>query len=414
LQFRDHTLPNGLQIVAECNDKAYSTAIGYFVRAGARDETDELSGVSHFLEHMAFKGTAHRTAAEVNQQLDQIGSHSNASTSEEQTIYYAAMLPEYQQTAVEILSDMMRPSLRPEDFDTEKQVILEEIAKYDDQPPFGAHEKAMSQHFGNHPLGRSVLGSVESVKALTADQMGSYFEQRYSPGNMVLTAAGNVDFDALINTAKQMCGQWPSFPVTRETSRAEPHDGFLNLHKETATQQYLVQIANGPAADDHQRYAARLLATIFGDDSGSRLYWEMIETGLAEYAGLDCYEFQGTGIFMTYLCGAPEDAQQILQHATDMKHRLQEDGVSEEELAQAKSKTCSHVVLSSERPMHRLYAVGANWLQRGEYRTVSDVVDAYQAVTVADIREILDTFPLTEETTVTIGPLKQMDRPDKP
>jgi len=413
LQFRDHTLSNGLQIVAECNDKAYSTAIGYFVRAGARDETDELSGVSHFLEHMAFKGTAHRTAAEVNQQLDQIGSHSNASTSEEQTIYYAAMLPEYQQTAVEILSDMMRPALRPEDFDTEKQVILEEIAKYDDQPPFGAHEKAMAQHFGNHPLGRSVLGTVKSVGALTAEQMGSYFEQRYSPGNMVLTAAGNIDFDALTETAEQMCGQWPSFSVTRETPRAEANDSFLSIHKETASQQYLVQIANGPAAHDNQRYAARLLATIFGDDSGSRLYWEMIETGLAEYAGIDCYEFQGTGIFMTYLCGAPEDAQQILQHATEMKHQLQENGVSEEELAQAKSKICAHVVLSSERPMHRLYAVGANWLQRGEYRTVSDVVAAYQAVTVADIREILDQFPLTEETTVTIGPLKQMDGPDK-
>ena len=414
MQFRDHTLSNGLQIVAECNDKAYSTAIGYFVRAGARDETDELSGVSHFLEHMAFKGTAHRTAAEVNQQLDQIGSHSNASTSEEQTIYYAAMLPEYQQTAVEILSDMMRPALRPEDFDTEKQVILEEIAKYDDQPPFGAHEKAMAQHFGNHPLGRSVLGTVKSVGALTAEQMGSYFEQRYSPGNMVLTAAGNIDFDALTETAEQMCGQWPSFSVTRETPRAEANDSFLSIHKETASQQYLVQIANGPAAHDNQRYAARLLATIFGDDSGSRLYWEMIETGLAEYAGIDCYEFQGTGIFMTYLCGAPEDAQQILQHATEMKHQLQENGVSEEELAQAKSKICAHVVLSSERPMHRLYAVGANWLQRGEYRTVSDVVDSYQAVTVADIREILDQFPLTEETTVTIGPLKQMDGPDKP
>ena len=413
MQFRDHTLSNGLQIVAECNDKAYSTAIGYFVRAGARDETDELSGVSHFLEHMAFKGTAHRTAAEVNQQLDQIGSHSNASTSEEQTIYYAAMLPEYQQTAVEILSDMMRPALRPEDFDTEKQVILEEIAKYDDQPPFGAHEKAMAQHFGNHPLGRSVLGTVKSVGALTAEQMGSYFEQRYSPGNMVLTAAGNIDFDALTETAEQMCGQWPSFSVTRETPRAEANDSFLSIHKETASQQYLVQIANGPAAHDNQRYAARLLATIFGDDSGSRLYWEMIETGLAEYAGIDCYEFQGTGIFMTYLCGAPEDAQQILQHATEMKHQLQENGVSEEELAQAKSKICAHVVLSSERPMHRLYAVGANWLQRGEYRTVSDVVAAYQAVTVADIREILDQFPLTEETTVTIGPLKQMDGPDK-
>ncbi|HIA20705.1 MAG TPA: insulinase family protein, partial [Planctomycetaceae bacterium] len=297
MQFREHSLSNGLQIVAECNSSAYSTAIGYFVRAGARDETDELSGVSHFLEHMAFKGTAHRTAADVNQQLDAIGSHSNASTSEEQTIYYAAMLPEYQETAVEILSDMMRPALRQEDFTTEKQVILEEIAKYDDQPPFGAHEKAMAQHFGNHPLGRSVLGSVESVGALTAEQMGSYFQQRYSPGNMILSAAGNVDFDALVKTTQRMCGDWPSFEVRRETPRAEPHEGFTLIHKESATQQYLVQIANGPAAQDEDRYAARLLAAIFGDDSGSRLYWNLIETGVAEYAGLDCYEFLGTGIF---------------------------------------------------------------------------------------------------------------------
>ena len=414
MEFRNHTLSNGLQIVAECNKNAYSTAVGYFVRAGARDETDALSGVSHFLEHMAFKGTSHRTAAEVNQQLDRIGSHSNASTSEEQTIYYAAMLPEYQETAVEILSDMMRPALREDDFATEKQVILEEIAKYDDQPPFGAHEKAMAHHFGAHPLGRNVLGSVESVRALTAEQMGAYFQQRYSPGNMVLTAAGNVNFDALIKTAERMCGDWPSFEVTRETPRAEPHEGFTLIHKESASQQYLVQVANGPGSTDSDRYAARMLATILGDDSGSRLYWELIETGIAEYAGIDCYEFQGSGIFMTYLCGAPEDADRILQIATRMKESLQQDGVSEEELAQAQSKVCAHIVLSSERPMHRLYAVGTNWLQRDQYRTVRDVVDAYQAVTVDDIRGVLDRYPLTKETTVAIGPLKQMATADKP
>ncbi len=414
MQFRKHTLPNGLQIVAECNESAYSTAIGYFVKAGARDETDELSGVSHFLEHMAFKGTSHRSAAEVNQQLDEIGSHSNASTSEEQTIYYAAMLPEYQETAVEILSDMMRPALRQEDFVTEKQVILEEIAKYEDQPPFGAHDKAMAQHFGDHPLGRSVLGSVESVSALTAEQMASYFQQRYSPGNMVLSAAGNIDFDALVQTAERMCGDWPSFEVTRETPTVKPRAGSLQICKETATQQYLVQIANGPAAQDNDRYAARLLATIFGDDSGSRLYWELIETGIAEYAGFDCYEFLGSGIFMTHLCSAPQDADQILQTVRKMKRKLQEDGICDEELALAKSKICAHVVLSSERPMRRFYAVGANWLQRAEYRSVREVVESYQAVTSDEICNVLEKYPLTQETTVAIGPLKKLDLADKP
>ena len=136
MQFRKHVLDNGLQIIAECNPDARSISIGYFVRTGARDETDEVAGVSHFLEHMMFKGTPTRTAEQVNLEFDQLGADYNAFTSEEQTVYYAAVLPEYQSRTVELLSDMLRPSLRSEDFDTEKKVIVEEIRMYLDQPPY--------------------------------------------------------------------------------------------------------------------------------------------------------------------------------------------------------------------------------------------------------------------------------------
>jgi predicted Zn-dependent peptidase len=135
MQFRHHTLANGLEIVAEIAPNAYSSAYAFFVRTGARDESDAISGVSHFLEHMVFKGSDKRSAAEVNRDLDDLAANSNAYTSEEQTVYFATTLPEDQGKIVELLADMMRPSLRPDDFDTEKKVILEEIAKYEDQPP---------------------------------------------------------------------------------------------------------------------------------------------------------------------------------------------------------------------------------------------------------------------------------------
>ena len=141
MKLLSHTLPNGLEIVAECNAAAYSTALGFFVRTGSRDENDAMAGVSHFLEHMAFKGTPSRSADDVNREFDEMGAHYNAFTNEENTVFYAAVLPEHQDRAVELLADILRPSLREDDFDTEKQVILEEIQMYEDQPPFGADDK---------------------------------------------------------------------------------------------------------------------------------------------------------------------------------------------------------------------------------------------------------------------------------
>ena len=305
MKFKQHQLDNGLQIVAECNDQAYSNSTAFFVRTGSRDETPEVAGVSHFLEHMVFKGTPRRSAADVNRELDELGSHSNAFTSEEQTVYYATVLPEYQNEVVDLLADIMRPSLREDDFETEKQVIIEEILKYEDQPPFGAHEKCMEAWFGDHALAKNVLGTTESVGNMTPENMRAYFQQRYSPGNITLVACGNVDFPALIASAEQHCGAWESFEAERVAHPAAGHQGKTRIAKDGVAQEYAVQISSGPSATDPLRFAARLLAYALGDDSGSRMYWNLVDPGIAEYAGASTYEFDGTGILMSYLCCAP-------------------------------------------------------------------------------------------------------------
>jgi predicted Zn-dependent peptidase len=204
-----------LEIIAECNGDAHSAALGFFVRTGSRDENDKIAGVSHFLEHMLFKGTPTRSADDVNREFDEMGAHYNAFTNEENTVYYAAVLPEYLGRAAELWADVMRPSLREEDFNTEKKVIIEEIKMYEDQPPFCADEKCRAAFFGSHPLSRSVLGTERSIADLPVEAMRDYFERRYSPGNLLLAAVGKVDFDDLVKTAEKHCGHWtpvaPSF-----------------------------------------------------------------------------------------------------------------------------------------------------------------------------------------------------------
>jgi predicted Zn-dependent peptidase len=409
LEFREFTLPNGLEIIAECNPRAYSTALAFFVNAGARDESSEIAGVSHFLEHMTFKGTPRRSADDVNRQLDELGAHSNAYTSEEQTVYYATVLPEYQQPTLDLLADILRPSLRQEDFDTEKQVILEEILKYEDQPPFGAHEKCMSVYFQGHPLGNSILGTCESVGQLTSHAMQDYFRQRYSPSNIKLVAAGNVDFDSLVRDAHERCGGWEPVDSPRTTTPAVSHEAFRVYTKETATQQYIIQIAAGPSADAATRHAGRILAAIVGDDSGSRLYWELVDSGLAEYAGVGAYEFQQAGILMSYLCCAPEQAAENLERMTRVYQQLQQDGITPEELELAKNKICSHLVRQSERPSNRMFSIGNGWLQRHSYQTVKERLLAYKSVQLEDVQRILEEFPLTRHTTVAVGPLESLN-----
>jgi len=409
LKFRQHQLANGLEIVAECNDDAYTMAVGFFVQTGSRDETDAVAGVSHFLEHMVFKGTPTRSADDVNREFDEMGAHYNAFTSEENTVYYAAVLPEFQQRSIELLADILRPSLREDDFNVEKKVIIEEIRMYDDQPPFGADDRLKARFFGSHPLSHSVLGTTESVSNLSSDQMRDYFNHRYSPNNLFVAAAGRIDFDALVQDVSRVCGTWQRASNGRQTPAATPRSGFELLVKQSAAQEYLLQMAAAPAAGDDDRFSAKLLATIVGDDSGSRFYWELIDSGMAEHASMSHYEYQGTGVYMTYLSCQPELTAENLARLTDVLQLVQRDGITSDELAAAKSKVKARVVLGSERPRNRLFTLGGNWAGRHEYRSVQDDLAAVDATSLDDVHAVLAKYPLTTNATMAIGPLAKLD-----
>ncbi len=256
-----------------------------------------------------------------------------------------------------------------------------------------------------------MLGTAESVGGLSAEAMLDYFRRRYSPGNIVLAGAGRIDFDGLVDMARRRCGDWTPAATGRAVKPAQARDGFQVLHKETATQQYVLQLAAGPAAEDADRYAAKLLATVLGDDSGSRLYWELVDPGLAEHVSLSHGEHQGAGMLMTYMTCDPEHAVSNLQRIFDVYRRAEAEGVTPAELEQAQSKIRSRLVLGSERPRGRLFAVGNDWVYRREYRPLEHELDAVTGVTVADLAALLAKYPLTRATTVAIGPLAALPRP---
>ncbi len=407
MQYQQHQLSNGLTILAECNPNAHFSAFGFFVKTGSRDESPEIGGVSHFLEHMVFKGTPNYTADEVNDLLDEMGSASNASTSVDSTIYHAAVLPEFQPGVVSLFSDLMRPSLRDDDFETEKKVIIEEIMMYADQPPYGGHEKIMADFYGEHSLGNSILGTVDTVQALTSQQMKSYFEKRYSPGNIAIAAGGKVDFEQLVAEVESHCGDWVAVEADRIAPQAEPRFGFESIYKESSTLEYIIQLSPGPARRDPDRYAARVLATILGDDSGSRMFWEFIDSGRAESAGMGSYEYDGSGFVMSVIYCLPDQAQDNL----DRLHQLQtkaNEGITQKELDLAKSKIASHIILASERTESRMFSVGSQWLAGQKFLTVAEIAKRYQDVSLEEVNAVMEKYDLTKNMTMVVGPCKDL------
>ncbi len=408
MKFEQETLDNGLKVIAELNPNVHSVAFGFFVRTGSRDESAEVSGVSHFLEHMVFKGTEKYSAEDVNRIFDEIGANYNASTSEEVTLFYAAVLPEYLPVAFEMFSSILYPSLRDDDFNMEKQVILEEIGMYEDMPSFTAYEKLMQTHFAGHPLSQSILGSVESISALTAKQMRDYHQSHYLAGNITLAVAGNVTWASVAELAKKHCSHWPAGVTKRDTSEAKPSGGVLILPRPGSMQEHVAQMSPAPASASPLRFAADVLTTIVGDDANSRLHWELIEPGRAEAAELSYNDYDGSSGYMTFLTCRPEEVKENLDTISNIYEQVNKNGVTAEELEQTKNKIASRIVLRSERPMGRLSTLGSNWVYRKEYRSVEDDLETLKRLTLEDIRDLLDQYPLGQLSTVAIGPLESL------
>jgi predicted Zn-dependent peptidase len=405
-EFRSRVLDNGLQVIAEIQPAARTCAIGYFVATGGRDELPGELGVSHFLEHMLFKASASgRTALEINRGLDELGGHANAYTCEDHTVYHSTVLPKYQSRLVELLSDMMRPALLAEDFDTERQVILEEIARSDDAPPFGAYERVMETYFCGHPLGGRVLGTAESIRAMTPDVMRRYFARRYGPQTIVLAAAGRVDFEDLCRQAERLTAKWPAVRLLdrRPPDHRLPRERDVLLPIPDSQQAYVIRASSTASARDPDRYAARLLATVMGDDSGSRLFWELVDPGRAEAATLWAHEFDDSGVLLTYLVCTPEDVDENLG-IVDQVLATANKPLDEAELRRAIKKNCASLSLAAERPGNRLFSIGQDWLTHGCYIPLDELLSHYRRVTPDDLLAILSRHPLEPTCTVRTVP----------
>ncbi len=412
MEFINAVLPNGLEIVAECNEQAVSAAFGFFVRTGARDEAAAESGVSHFLEHMAFKGRGDVHSDEINRRFDAMGAACNAYTSEESTGYFAAVLPEFQTPAVRLLADLLRPELRPDDFEMERQVILEEIGMYEDQPPFGADDQLRAAFFGSHPLSHSILGTRQSIAEMTREAMIDYHRRRYAPANVVLAAAGNVDFRRLVEEARAATADWDGPPALVARQSPAPRATRLAVHKPAAAMEYFLRLSPAPPAGHPLRAAALVLAALVGDDVGSRLFWELVDPGRAESAGMSFHEFYDAGLMAADLACEPDDARENYRIFQGVLDAVQAEGVRADEVDQAKNKLMSRIVLGQERPGQRLFAIAGDWIYDRRYRPLPAVLDEVAAVTAETIGEFLRQFPLTLHAAAAVGPLSQFPAED--
>jgi len=404
LKFQETTLDNGLKIIGEHNPQAQSAAAGYFVNTGARDETSDVAGVSHFLEHMMFKGTARRTPEDINREFDELGANYNAYTSEERTVYYGAVLPERGEKLLDLLTDMMRPSLRQSDFDIEKNVILEEIAMYEDKPNFRVFEIGNERFYNGHPLGNSILGSTDSIKALEREQMQAYFEKRYAPNNMLLTLAGNYDWDVVLNQVTGLTQDWQPSETTRTYPDLKSQDGVQSLNDKTLARVHTALFAPGVSAQDDLRYAAAILASCIGDSSGSRLYWSLIDKGLADSASLSHDSADGVGSFVGYVSSAPENFEKVLAIYKEVLLEVEENGLDSEEWARAQRKLATSLTLRGETPFGRLMSLGASYLYNKDYQSVQDVINAVFNTSLDEATKVLANKPFSKLYTLSMRP----------
>jgi predicted Zn-dependent peptidase len=401
--YRETTLDNGLRIVAEIDDDAHTAAAGFFVKTGARDEAASYMGVSHYLEHMMFKGTERRNADDVNREFDEIGANYNAYTASEMTAFYAHVLPEYLERGVDLLADIMRPTLRVEDFETERGVILEEIAMYKDQPFSVAYEEVMEKYYGDHPMSYRVLGTDETIKALTRDQMKAYFEDRYSADNTVVALAGQIDFEAMTEKIRTMCGHWQRTGADRTNGEAPRHPGMHVKIDPKLNRTYAIGLAPAPAAQDPRRYAAAMLSRVLGESEGSRLYWALVETGLAEAAEVAYESHDGMGDFLFFTVTTPERTEQAWRTIDEESSRLI-DSLEEDDLTRLRNRMLTSVTVQGERPAGRMQRLGRRMTYFDDYRSLEEELEQINAVTLDDLRAVYEAYPLKPQTIMKLAP----------
>jgi len=382
-----------------------SAAAGFLVRTGARDETPDMAGVSHFLEHMCFKGTAKRGWHQITIDFDNMGSTYNAFTSKERTFYFGWVRTGDLEKQVELLADMMQSTIPPSEFETEKKVILEEIAMSDDQIDRQIYEMVHEHAFTGTSLAWPVLGTTESISRMSRDSLYGYFQERYNPANIVLVVAGNVRPDDVIAMAERICGDWKGRSPRPERKKPQPlTKGTHEAKSERFAQQALILSFPAPSARDDEREVADVAASIIGGQN-SRFYWNIIQEGIAPHVAAFRVDYCDCGVFMAYGFCEPAKATGLLDAIRRELQRVSDEGVTEEEVQRVKNRSRTGLAAESEAPYYRLMQIAGDVDVLDAPRRVSQRLADIEAVTVERVSQYLKKWPVTGDgLLVTLGP----------
>jgi len=274
---------------------------------------------------------------------------------------------------------------------------------YDDQPFWVLYEQAMEAYYGRHPLGHRVLGTNETVAALTRDQMRSYFEHRYSADNTVLALAGRVDFDAVVDRAQALCGDWQTTQPSRHYPAMGPSQDVIDVAFPKASRHYELMAMPAAPVQDDDRYASALIAEVLGSSDGSRLYWALVDPGLAEEAQAQYDGRDGDGVLFVYFVCPPEAGASVRATAITAMSDLR-DSLTDDDLERARSKIATAVTLAGERPAGRMRRLGHLWAQTGQYESLDEDLARIEALTLEDLRRVIDRFPLRPSTIGALHP----------
>lgn len=355
-----------------------------------------------------FKGTDAIGPHELSLAFDNMGAivH-NASTGHDSTNYFAKVVPEYTQQTLELLAQMMRPALRTEDFEMEKNVIIEEIALYLDQPSFELVVQGMARYFGDHSLSIPVLGTPETIKGMRAEDMRAYWASHYAPSNMVVVAVGAVKSEEFVKMVEKACGAWTGSEVKRSIVPVRPRTGETRvIHKPNFSRQHLLFMTPAPPRTREWEEAVSVLTTIVGDNEHSRLYWDLVEPGLVDTASLDDMGFEDCGAYTAYVSCEPSKAPEIMKKTLEIIRAPK--SFTDEELEMARNKLSASAVFDAERGVGRYYALGSDLLLGYPYRTVHEESAAYEAVTRERLEELLKAYPMTDWAVTAVGPLEKL------
>jgi predicted Zn-dependent peptidase len=410
-------LPGGLRVITEAMPGVLSATVGIWVGVGSRDETPAVSGSSHFLEHLLFKGTRSRTALEIATAMDAVGGEMNAFTAKEHTCYYANVLASDLPLAVTLLGDLVTDALNTApDLESERTVVLEEIAMRDDEPADAVHDLFAETLFGDTPLGRSVLGTVESIEALTRDDVDGWYRRRYTPPSIVVAAAGRVDHQQVLDLVRRAFGDRLSGAARPEPLRtgegdasATPHRPTGLIHRRTE-QAHLLLGSVGLGRLDDARYAAAVLDAAVGGGMSSRLFQEIREKrGLVYSVGSALTHYAGTGVFSVYAGCAPKRVPEVLRLVRECLGEAAAHGITDDEVLRGIGQLKGGLVLGLEDTGSRMSRLGKSELSYGEYVPVREVLARLDAVGPAAVRAVAADLLARPTALAVVGPYREKD-----